>query len=282
MTNVLAQVAAWLSAGSNALGRFLLGPLGLLPGWLSATIVAGVTGVLLLAVFKYTSDQGAIKRVRNDIDANLLALKLFKDSTRVSLRSQGRILQGAFWLFIFAIVPMLVMVVPVTLLLGQLALWYQARPLRVGEDTVITLKLNGDSAPAGPPVSLEPTNAVEVTVGPVRVRSTREVCWNVKARENGNHRLVFQVGDQQTSAKEIAIGDGLMRVSKERPGWDWSAILLNPGEEPFRPDDPVRSIEIDYPRRSSWTSGTDSWVIYWFAVSMVAALCFRRAINVAI
>jgi len=38
------------------------------------------------------------------------------------------------------------MAVPVTLLLGQLALWYQARPLRVGEDTVITLELNGDRA----------------------------------------------------------------------------------------------------------------------------------------
>ena len=157
MTDVLAQIAAWLSAGANALGRFLLAPVGVLPGWLSATVVAAVTGVLLLAVFKYTSNQRAIKRVRNDINANLLALKLFKDSTRVSLRSQGRILQGAFRLFVLALVPMLVMAVPVTLLLGQLALWYQARPLRVGEDAVITLKLNGDAGTAWPAVSLQPT-----------------------------------------------------------------------------------------------------------------------------
>jgi hypothetical protein len=281
MTGVLAQVAAWLSALSNAAGRFLLAPIGVLPGWISATIVAGVTGVALLAVFKYTSDQGAIKRVRNDINANLLALKLFKDSTRVSLRAQGRLLRGAFWLFVFAIVPMLVMAVPVTLLLGQLGLWYQARPLRVDEDTIITLKLNRNPDPAWPAVSLQPTDAVLVTVGPVRVQSKREVCWSIKARERGSHRLVFQVGEQRSS-KELAIGDGLMRVSKQRPGWDWSAILLNPGEEPFRPADPVRSIEIDYPYRSSWTSGTDSWVVYWFAISMVAALCFRRAFNVAV
>ena len=38
---------------------------------------------------------------------------------------------------------MLVMVVPVILILGQLSLWYQARPLRVGEEAVVTLKLNG-------------------------------------------------------------------------------------------------------------------------------------------
>ena len=162
MTHVLAQIAAWLSAAANVLGRFLLAPVGVLPGWLSATVVAAVTGVLLLAVFKYTSNQRAIKRVRNDINANLLALKLFKDSARVSLRSQGRILRGAFWLFVLAIVPMLVMAVPVTLLLGQLGLWYQARPLRVGEDAVITLKLNGDAGSPWPAVSLQPTDAVEV------------------------------------------------------------------------------------------------------------------------
>ena len=199
----------------------------------------------------------------------------------MSLRAQGRLLLGAFRLFVLAIVPMLVMAVPVTLMLGQLALWYQARPLRVGEDTVVTLKLNGDAGSTFPAVSLQPTDVVEVTVGPVRVQSKREVCWNLKAREPGSHRLVFQVGDR-TRSKELAIGDGLMRVSAQRPPWDWSAILLNPWEEPFRPDDPVRSIEIDYPHRASWTSGTDSWVIYWFVVSMVAALCFRRALNVAV
>ena len=31
-------------------------------------------------------------------------------------------------------VPMLVMALPVTLILGQVALWYEARPLRPGED----------------------------------------------------------------------------------------------------------------------------------------------------
>jgi uncharacterized membrane protein (DUF106 family) len=281
MTHVLPQIAAWLCAASNALGRFLLAPVGVLPGWLSATVVAVVTGVLLLAVFKYTSDQRAIQRVRNDINAHLLALKLFKDSARVSLRAQGRILRGAFWLFVLAIVPMLVMAVPVTLLLGQLALWYQARPLRVGEDAVITLKLNGDAGSAWPAVSLQPTDTILVTVGPVRVRSKREVCWDVKAQKRGSHRLLFLVGDEP-SFKQLAIGDGFLRVSTQRPGWDWSAILLNPEEEPFRPDHPVRSIEIAYPHRSSWTSGTDSWIIYWFVVSMVAALCVRRAMNVAV
>jgi uncharacterized membrane protein (DUF106 family) len=280
MTYALAQISAWLNALANALGRWLLAPAGAVPGWLSATVVAAVTGVLLLAVFKYTSNQRAIKRVRDDINAHLLALKLFKDSARVSLQAQGRILVGASRLFVLAVVPMLVMAVPVTLLLGQLALWYQARPLRLGEDAVIALKLGGgDDAAAWPSVSLEPTPAVDVEVGPVRIQSQRTVCWDVKARQAGSHRLVFHVGGQDF-AKELAVGDGYMRVSEKRPGWDWSDILLNPEETPFRPDSAVQSIEISYPRRSSWTSGSDYWLIYWFVVSLVAAFAFRRVLNV--
>jgi hypothetical protein len=279
VTNLLVQLVVWLNAGADALGRLSLAPIGRVPGWLSATVIAAVTGILLLVVFKYTSNQRAIKRVRNDINAHLLALKLFKDSTWISLRAQGRILVGAVRLFVLAIVPMLVMAVPVTLLLGQLALWYQFRPLRVGEEAVVTMKLNGDPATPWPAVSLDPTPLAEFPIGPVRVLGKREICWNVRAREPGQTHLIFHV-DREIADKELAISDGLMRVSRLRPGWLWSEIVLNPGEKPFRPDSPIQSIEIDYPHRSSWTSGTDTWVIYWFVVSMIAALGFRRVLNV--
>jgi len=275
----LTRVVVWLNAAANALGEWLLAPVAVLPGWLSATLVAAITGVLLLVVFKYTSAQRAIKRVRDDINANLLALKLFKESARVTVRAQGRLLVGAGRLFVFALVPTVVMALPVTLILGQLSLWYQQRPLRVGEEAVVTLTLNGDAGAPFPDVSLRPTDAVETTVGPVRVLSKREVCWNVKARESGHHRLAFQVGDRAVD-KELAVGDGYMRVSARRPAWVWSEALMHPREEPFPPDSPVRSVEISYPARPSWTSGTDWWVAYWFAVSLAAAFCFRRALKV--
>jgi hypothetical protein len=275
----LAQLVIWLNNGANALGRWLLAPVALVPGWLSATLIAVVTGVLLLAVFKYTSNQRAIKRVRDGITADLLAMKLFKDSAAVAVRSQGRLLTGAAWLLVLGLVPMAVMTVPVLLILGQLSLWYQQGPLLVGAEAVVTVQLGPDADGHFPKVSLQPTDAVETLVGPVRVQSKREVCWNLKTRASGQHRLTFLVGDE-TFDKELTVGDGLMRVSTLRPDWDWWDALRYPEERPFPPGSAVRSIEIDYPRRESYISGTDWWVIYWFAVSLVAGFCFRRALNV--
>jgi hypothetical protein len=275
----LAQGVDWLNILANAVGGILLAPIGFLPGWLSATMVAVATGLAMLLVFKFTSNQLAIKRVRDNIKANLLALSLFKDSVAVSLRAQGRILVNAIRLLVLAVVPMLVMFVPMCLLLSQLALWYQARPLKVGEDSVVTLRLAGPADSAWPRVQIESTPALDATVGPVSILSQRAICWKIVPREVGYHRLVFDVGGQQIE-KELAVGDGYMRVSLQRPALELSAALLHPRERAFGPQSPVRAIEIEYPTRSSWTSGSNSWLVYWFVASMVGALAFRRVLKV--
>jgi hypothetical protein len=279
MNEILAQIVAFLNTLANALGRPLLSPIAAMPGWLSATLVSAVTGILLLVLFKYTSNQAGIKRVRNEIDANLFAIKLFKDATPVVLSAQAALLRGAFRLFVLAIVPMLVMMVPVLLILCQLSLWYEHRPLRVGEETVVALKLNGPSSQEMPAVALEATPAAEVLTGPVRVPSQREVVWLVKAKEDGSHRLSFRAGEH-TVTKEFQVGNGFMRVSPCRPAWDWYDILVNPAEPAFSPSSLVQSVEIAYPDRSSWTSGTGNWVIYWFIASMVAAFAVKPLVGV--
>ncbi len=280
MINLLAQLVAWLNVPANALGKFLLAPIALLPGWLSLTIVSALLGLACLIVFKHTSDQRAMQRVRDDIQAHLLVLRLFPDSLSVTFRAEGRLLRGAASLLVLAIVPMLVMIVPVSLLLGQLSLWYQVRPLRAGEEAVVTLQLRDGAASALPDVQIEPTPAVETVVGPVQVLSKREICWNLRARENGYHRIEFHF-DGVSVQKALAIGDGFMRVSTERPAWNWSDILWQPAEEPFAPDSPVRAIRIDYPGRRSWTSGSDWWLVYCFAASMFFGFCFRPWLKVS-
>lgn len=274
----LTRLVVWLNALANAVGGLALAPVAFLPGWLSATIIAAVTGVALLAVFKYTSNQAAIKRVKDEIKANLLALKLFKENAAVVLRAQGAILLAAIRLFALAIVPMLVMVVPVLLILGQLSLWYQSRPLAVGEEAVVTLQLAGDN-PSLNDVRLDPDAAIDVTAGPLRMPSEQRVCWRIKAQAPGRQRLVFHAGEQ-TADKELAIGDRLMRVSALRPGWNCGDALMHPAEAPFDRSSPIQSIAVDYPQRSSWTSGADTWVVYWFVVSMISGFAFRGALNV--
>jgi hypothetical protein len=166
-------------------------------------------------------------------------------------------------------------------MLGQIALWYQARPLAVGEEALVSIQLNCEPSKEMPPVHLEPADAFETTIGPVRVLSEREVYWNIQAKRPGQHSLIFHVGDSIFD-KELVIGDGFQRISQMRPGWSWSDRMLHPWEAPFPPDSSVESIAIQYPERTSWATGSDSWVVYWFIASMIAALIAKPWLNVNI
>jgi uncharacterized membrane protein (DUF106 family) len=277
----LAQLVIWINILTNNLGRFLLALIAMLPGWLSNTIVSAVAGVVLLVIFKYTSNQSAIGRVRDNIKAHMLALKLFKDSMAVTLQAQGQVFKGALLLLVHAVRPMAVMIVPVALLLSQMGLWYQFRPLMQGEEAVVKMQLNNNVEKLWPEINVESMPSAEVITGPIRVLSKREVYWKIKARENGYHNIMFQVAEDQVE-KELAIGEGFMRVSAERPGWRWADILLYPAEKPFSRDSVVQSISIDYPDRLSWAGVTAWWLIYFFVASMVFAFIFKPFLKVRI
>jgi len=134
-----------LNNAANILGGFFLSPVAVLPGWLSITIISGLLGILLLVIFKHTSNQNAIARIRDDIKANILAIKLYKENSFLALKSQVNIFLASIKLLFHSIVPMMFMILPVSLILVQMGLWYQAQPVPAGEEPVVVkMKLNTD------------------------------------------------------------------------------------------------------------------------------------------
>ena len=279
MTSMPVRILIWLNRLVNSLAAALLAPVAWLPGWLSATLIAVVTGICMMAIFKYTSNQKAIERTRNGIKANLLALSLFKEDIRVGLRCQFALVCGAVRLLGLSLVPMLVMIVPTCLLLGQMALWYQARPLRVGEEAVVTVQLAESESNPNRVCELVPASVISAMIGPIRVTSKQMVCWKIVGTQPGYHDIAFDV-DNRRVTKQVAVGDHFMSTSLKRPDSTFTDVMLHPREQPFSQDSPVRSIEITFPERLSWTAGSRTWLAWWFVVSMAAAFVARPLLNV--
>jgi uncharacterized membrane protein (DUF106 family) len=244
-------------------------------------MISAVIGIFLLVVFKYTSNQKAIGKVRDGIKADMLAMKLFKDNVSVILLSQVRIMGSAIRLLFYSIRPLAVMVIPMLLLLSQMGLWYQARPLLPGEEAIVSMSLNDSTAQGWPEVNIETIAGAEVVAGPVRIQKNKEILWNIRALENGSSEITFNVNNVPI-IKKLSIGEGYMPVSVTRPGWLLTDILLNPLEPPFDKQSLVRAIRIDYPDRISRVSGTDWWIIYFFICSTVFALIFKPLLKVRI
>jgi uncharacterized membrane protein (DUF106 family) len=270
-----------LNSVMNSVAGALFAPVAVLPGWLSITIISAVLGVLLLLIFKYTSNQKAIGNVRDAVNANLIAAWLFKDSISVTIKSQVKVFAASFKLLIYALIPMLVMIIPVSLILAQMGLWYQARPLSVSDEPVmVKLRLN-ESLQGFPLVRLEPSEVFQKTTGPVKIVTKKEVLWELKPLKKGVQELVFDV-DGEKYTKQFVVGDGFMKVSLMRPGMNLGDLFLHPLEKPFTKDSQVTSIEIVYPERASKVCGTDWWIFYFFICSMVFAFAFKPFLNVRI
>ncbi|MBN1457164.1 MAG: hypothetical protein JW912_04865, partial [Sedimentisphaerales bacterium] len=182
---------------------------------------------------------------------------------------------------LYSIQPVLVMIIPFCLICSQMGVWYQARPLLTGEEANVVVQLSGNPDKQLPNIELLENPAYESTVTGFKIPSKRQLVWKIKADQDGLHKLSFSVNGQ-TYEKDLAVGDKMMRVSEMRPGWNFSNILFHPWEKPFRKDSIIQSIRIEYPKRISYTSGTDLWIIYLIVVSMIFGLIFMSIFKVKI
>ncbi len=254
-------------------------PLNVLPHWFSLTLLSGMLGVVALLVVKYASNQTAIGRVKDDIKANMLAIKLFKDEMRVMFGAQRRLIWAALRMQYHMLLPVLVMFIPFVLMAAQMGLRYQWRPLEVGEEVVLTAVLQADAD--GSSLDLQiPEQAGFKAHDRVRVTSDQSVSWHLRAEEDGVHTIEITNG-RETFTKNLGVGKGARRVCPVRPGPGFLDKLLYPAEAPFAASSLVQSIRLEpYPDRDSWYAGADWWLVWFLVVSIVFALVFKPVLKV--
>jgi len=265
-----------LHAALTAVAEVLLAPLSFSP-LLALLFWSVVAGVLMAVVFRYTSNQKALKHVADQIRANMLAMKLFKDDFGVTLRVQGALFRNIGKRLGYSLVPMVVLIVPFVLAVAQLALRYEYRPLRPGESAVVRIEVDPAQWDSFRNLAIAAPAEVTVETDHVRDAAARTVAWRVKAKSPGEYRLRWQAGDQAFEKKlRVADDSGrLCLVSMRRPGPSWWDRLLHPGEAGLPAGGPVRGIELHgrSPYRSTPVFGLDvHWLITFIVVSMMAAL----------
>lgn len=273
---ILSLLLRLVNPVATALGDAMYAVLSPLPAWFGITLISVIVGVAMLIAFRYTSNQAAITRVKDEMKAHLLALKLFKDELRTVLRSQVKLIWAILKLQRYVLTPVLIALPPMMLLLAQMGVRYQWRPVRVGETVVMKVAVDAEQVnPAG--VTLAKAPGVVIEAGPVP--GGEVVVWRLSGAIPGRHELSLIAGDTEWS-KELVVGDELQRVSALRPGPSWVDRLLHPVESPLPADSPVRAIEIAYPQVDSYITGADWWILYFFIVSMAVALIFKPVFKV--
>jgi hypothetical protein len=252
-----------------------------MPALLSLSAISLVTAIVLLVAVRYTSDQRRIAAVKRDIRAGLFEIRLFNDDLRAILRAQGEILRHNLTYLRLSAVPLLWVLVPLVLLMGQLQAYYGYAGLQRGTRALVKAEL-AEAAGEMPDVRLAAPAGVRIETPAVWIPSLREAAWRIAAEQPGDHELTLAVNGTAVT-KRVHVGDGLARRSPYRLEPGILNRILYPAEPALPSGGPFRSIEVTYPDRAITLLGWDlHWMVVFFVLTLAFALLLRRSFNVVL
>ncbi len=278
-----------LNAALRALFDVALRPFAALPPIVPVAIVALVSGIFALLVYRWTSDQAAIAAVKRRLFGYLLEVRLFNDDLRAVLAAQLRLLRENLTYLRLNLVPLLWMIVPFMLLIAQLQFHYGYDGLEVGERTLLVVDLApAESGGAGgnedaprPPVELEAPAGVAVETAGVWVPSLRQVVWRLRAEEPGRHELVVRVdAGEFTKSLFVADPEGGALWVRRSPTRRKAAILdqlLYPAEPSLPRGGPIERIDVQYGTAAISFFGL--FDVHWLIAFLILSLAFAFALR---
>jgi len=248
-----------------------------------AAIVLGISlviGLVMVVVFRYTSDQKAIHVAKDRLKAHLLALRLFQDQIPVVLKSYGRIVLATGRYLRLAFRPLLFVIVPLTFLIVQLDRYLGSMPVEAGRPFLLTVRMDNPSVLNEASVQLP--DGLATTAPAVHVPSENEIAWRVVAEKPGEYSVNVQAS-HQTFSKRLVVGTGLPRLSPVRlRGKFWERIFVS-GEPALPQNNPIESIDVQYPVRNVAFAGFEwNWIWLFFVLSLAAGFLFKSILGIEI
>jgi uncharacterized membrane protein (DUF106 family) len=237
----------------------------------------------MLFVFKWTSNQQGIQKVKNRIKAHLLELRLFKDSLSQSLRSQGNILRCNLTYISYSVKPMLVMIIPLILILIQLNFWFGYESLTPNEPAILKIKLTEDQNPLETQIAVQLSSGLVMETPPLRIEESSEINWRFSATQAGIQQFTVTINGETITKKVSVAQKPLSKISPLKTNKKFFDQVIYPTESPIKSKIPVKSIEVKYPAKSMNFLGWKlHWIIVYFALSIIFGFAFKGIFKVQI
>jgi len=234
--------------------------------------VSFLTTVIMLPIFKYTSDQEAIRRTKSRIMGHLLEVRLFKDDIRTVLSAQKNMLKYNMIYLKHMLKPLMFVMLPVVVIIIQTGLRYEYRPLHPGETAIVKVRLNKPDKVTGNDASgvLVSPEGLKIETPPLRVNGGEEIYWRIRAEKKGEYDLKFRMPDMEIS-KRVVVGEKLTRISPEVVEGGLINSFLYPGEPSLNGDSGVEYFKVKYPYGSVTLFG---WKTHWLVLFFILSLAF--------
>ncbi len=275
---------SYLNAALRLVFDLLLAPFAGGPPIVPLALVALLVSILMLLVFKRTSNQAALAVVKRKIHAGIFEIRLFNDDLRAILRAQNEILRTNLTYLRLTLWPMVFILPPLVLVMAQLQFHYGYQGLRPGERALLEVDLAPEAGSgARPQVQLELPAGLRAETEAVWIKAQSQLLWRLVAERDGDYELGLQLDGGPRISKTVRVTSKTVRLSPERVDAGFLSQLLYPAERPLPDGSPVRAVRVAYPGREVSVLGHHMhWMIPFFALSIVFAFALRGPFKVTI
>ena len=242
--------------------------------------VSLLTAVIVIPIFKYASNQEAIRVAKGRIYAHLLEVWIYRDDTRTVLVAQKDILLANLTYLRYMIKPIIFIMPPLILILIQIGIRYEYRPFSPGETAIVRLTLTDDVS--GTEGSIAVGSGLKVETPVLRSSDGKNAYWRVRATGGGDFGLSF-MADGHKIEKPVLVEEGITALSPVRERGSALFALLHPGEPALPGNSIIKSVEIGYPARDvSFFGWRTHWLVIYFILSIFFGYALARPFGVKI
>ena len=231
-----------------------------------------LTAIIALPIFKYTSNQEGIKRVKARIVGHLLELRLYKDDIRVVISAQINILKHNIIYLRYTLIPLIFVMIPIVVIFIHTAVRYEYRPLHPGESAIVKAKLHNpdELSIKDSKIVLTASEGLSIETPPLRIDGGKEIYWRVRAEREGVFKLGFQARDMEVE-KRVLVSGKVTRLSSETLKSGIVSSFFNPGEPSLPEGTALESVLVTYPHAKINFFG---WNIHWLILFFILTLGF--------
>jgi hypothetical protein len=239
-----------------------------------------IIGLLMVVVFRYTSNQKAIRIAKDHLKAHLLAVRLFQDQIQVVLISYWRIVRSTGSYLRLAFMPLLYVSIPLIFLMVQVDGYLGYAPIEIGQAFLVKVNLKDSTALDQATLRLPP--GLSLTAPAVHVPVRNEIIWRVAAETSGRRDLNVEAGSQSFS-KSVEVSGGVGRISPVRLADKWWERIFVSAEAELPGNSAIQSIAVNYPARTiafAWLEW--SWIWLFFVLSLIFGFLFKTILRIEI
>jgi hypothetical protein len=258
----------------------LLAPFRDLPPILTLAVLALVTSIGMLIVFKAASNQEKLAAVKRLMHAGIYEIRLFRDDARTIGHAQFDILKHSLRYMGHSLPPMLWMLIPLFIVVAQLQFRFGYTGLEMGDRAIVKARLAEGAAVV--PLSLEPSAGVAVDAPMLWIPSNDEANWRIRVLAPGRHAVRI-TADGEPLEKIVDATEGIVRRSPVRASSGFFEQLIYPAESPLPKAASLRSITVEYPAlRVSMLGWEMHWLIAFLIFTLIFTLLLRTPLRVTI